>query len=104
MTESYIEGKVCEFATAWGFIVRKFVSPGHRSVPDRLFMHACCGVFFIEFKNTGKEPTSAQIREHNRYRKKGVHVFVIDDIEEGKQLLIRIHNERSLPEHGLTEC
>lgn len=66
----------------------KFVSPGRTSVPDRLvlaevplFLRETLAryVRFIEYKRPGEKPTPAQLREHERLRKMGFAVDVIDN-------------------------
>ncbi len=61
-SEKAIEKKVVAWATAQGFYTRKFSSPAHRGVPDRIFIRKGC-VVFLEFKRPGKEPTELQARE-----------------------------------------
>lgn len=62
MREKTVERKVREWAEANGVYTRKFVSPAHRSVPDRVF--AKYGkIIFIEFKKPGEEPSPLQYRE-----------------------------------------
>lgn len=87
MRESKIEEAVCKYAEERGFLQRKFSSPGHASVPDRMFVHPTGYVFFIEFKATGFKPTPAQEREHVRLRNYNVAVSVCDDIEQGKKII-----------------
>lgn len=85
--EKDIEKKVCDFAKARGFYVRKFTSPAHRSVPDRMFITPHGVVFFIEFKRLGQVPTPGQQVEIEKIRKMGVKVFVVDCVEEGKNVI-----------------
>ena len=94
MLEKDIEKSVCDYAKFKGIEVYKFVSPGHRSVPDRMFILPEGVVFFIEFKATGKKATPLQAREHDRLRRIGCHVYVVDDIDIGKltiELELKIH-------------
>ena len=88
MKEADIEQRVCYYAkTRYGMLTDKFTSPNRRSVPDRLF--CLCGgrTFFIEFKSPGKKPTAQQHRDHERRRALGHHVYVVDDVETGKQII-----------------
>lgn len=84
MLEKDIEKRVCDYAKAKGFLVYKFVSPGHAFVPDRMFIRQDGMVFFIEFKREGMKATSGQEREHERLRTQNVKVYVVDDVELGK--------------------
>lgn len=85
--EKVIEKKVCDYATGLGFVQYKFTSPQRRSVPDRLFISPRGVVFFVEFKRLGEKPTLAQATEHIKIKAKGVDVYVIDNVEDGKNLI-----------------
>lgn len=87
MLEKDIEKKVCKYAKDNGFLVYKFTSPGQWAVPDRVFISPNKSVFFIEFKAPGKKPTPAQMREITRIRDKGILVFVVDDVTDGKRII-----------------
>jgi|TARA_R110000803_G_scaffold116981_1_gene185536 Holliday junction resolvase len=83
MLEKTIEKQVCDYAKQKGWLVYKFVSPGQRGVPDRIFLReGSC--FFIEFKATGKKPSKLQWRKINELRDIGFDVYVIDKVHEGK--------------------
>ncbi len=85
MRESYIEKKVCEYAKSLDWFCKKWKSPSHRGVPDRIcFKNG--RVILIEFKAPGKKPTPFQKRIHEKFLEKGQKVEVIDNIEQGKQL------------------
>ena len=87
--ERDIERAVCAYARGLGFLAYKFVSPAHRSVPDRLMIAPGGAVFFIEFKRPKGKPTPDQDREHARIRGYGLDVFVIDSIIAGKAVVER---------------
>ncbi len=87
MLEKQIEQAVCTYAKSKGFLAYKFTSPARRSVPDRLFLGPNGVCFFIEFKARGNLPTSAQEREIFRIRRMGHRVYIIDNVEEGKQAI-----------------
>ena len=89
MSESRIEKEVCKFAKSKGIHSRKFTSPGHKGVPDRLFFGPC-GVFFIEFKKKGGKLSPSQVREITLMRSEGCRVFVIDSIGDGEMLISAI--------------
>ena len=88
MLESEIEKAVCNYAKSKGLIPYKFTSPNRRSVPDRLFCGPNGVHFFIEFKAPGKQPTNKQAREIMRLCNLGHHVYICDDIEEGKRIVL----------------
>lgn len=89
MLEKHIEARVVVYAKGRGFYVRKFTSPSHRAVPDRILIKRG-RVFFIEFKAPGKRETPAQDREHRRLRTVDAPVYVIDDIKAGERLIDEI--------------
>lgn len=56
----------------------KFVSPGRRSVPDRIVLLPGGRLVFVECKAPGKLPRADQLREHERLRALGFSVVVLD--------------------------
>lgn len=84
--ESTIEQAAVRKAKDLGILTRKFVSPGHVGVPDRLFMHNGV-VFFVEFKAPGKKPTPMQFRELQLIKGQGCLATWVDSIEEIGMLL-----------------
>lgn len=52
--ESGIEDAARRYMKSVGGWSTKFVSPGRRGVPDRIFSHKNCGPFAIEFKKEKK--------------------------------------------------
>lgn len=104
LLERDVEGPVKKYAkNRHSMLVDKFVSPSKRSVPDDLFTNNHGYMFFIEFKAPGEEPTEKQSLDHKKRRAKGVSVFVIDDIEEGKRLIDRMAKETPC-ERPFDEC
>lgn len=85
--ERDIEAAIVTFAKGKGCYVRKFTSPSQRSVPDRIFITPTGRVFFMELKREGKKATPAQEVEIAKIRKTGVLVFVVDDVEKGKEIV-----------------
>ena len=63
-----------------GWLVRKFTSPGHRGVPDRIVVGPGW-VEFVELKAPGKKPRREQLVEFERYRMRGYPVDVLDSNE-----------------------
>ena len=89
MLEKQIESKVCKYARDKGMLVYKFTSPQRRAVPDRMFITRTGHIFFIEFKRSGMKPTKAQALEHDRMKRNGAFVYIIDDVEQGYLLITR---------------
>ncbi len=80
MREREIEAYFVKRVKEAGGLQRKFVSPGHRGVPDRIVVHAG-HVYFVELKAPGKMPRPDQLREHEKLRRQGARVSVIDSKE-----------------------
>jgi len=87
MRESEIERRVCKYAEDLGFEPYKFVSPNRRFVPDRLIICPHGWMFFMEFKKLGEKPTPGQMREIERIRRRNAFVFIIDDVQLGKEVI-----------------
>ena len=88
MKESDIESRVCYYAkTRYDMLTDKFTSPNRRSVPDRIFNAHNGHTFFIEFKAPGRKPTAQQLRDHQRRRARGHHVYVVDSLETGIKII-----------------
>ena len=85
MLESEIEKGVTAYAISKGWLAYKWVSPGHRGVPDRLYFKNG-GIKIVEFKSTGKKPTTMQKLVHQKLERENFKVDVIDDLCQGKKL------------------
>ena len=81
MREKEVEAHLVKRVKKLGGEAEKFTSPGRRSVPDRLVTLPGGRVCFVECKATGESPTDAQARDHERRRKRGFVVFVVDSKE-----------------------
>lgn len=86
LRESVIEHYLIERVEALGGTCEKFTSPNRRNVPDRLvcwpgteedYGSAC----FVECKAPGKRATPGQARDHERRRRMGFRVYVVDSFE-----------------------
>ncbi len=75
--ESLIEKHLVAEVKKAGGVAFKFVSPGHRSVPDRIVLLPGGRIVFVECKSPGKPPRPDQLREHERLRKLGFTVVVL---------------------------
>lgn len=90
MLEKDIEARVCQYARTFGVLTRKFTSPSHRSVPDRLFLFPGGLTVFIEFKQKGKKLTKPQHNECRKLIDLGHKVYLVDNVDGGKQLVDKI--------------
>ena len=80
MLERDIEAYLVKRCAEIGALCDKFTSPQRRSVPDRLITFGG-RVLFVELKATGKKPTEAQVRDHERRREAGAAVVWLDSKE-----------------------
>jgi Holliday junction resolvase len=87
--EKDIERAVCTYAREHGFDAIKLASPAHAGLPDRMFMGPGRHVFFIEFKRSGMHMTPLQQRTANHLRQLGFRVYVIDEVQHGKNVVDR---------------
>ncbi|MDG0507430.1 VRR-NUC domain-containing protein [Klebsiella quasipneumoniae] len=76
--ESLIEKHLVAAVKTAGGVAYKFVSPGRRSVPDRIVLLPGGRIIFVECKSPGKAPRVDQLREHERLRALGFNVVVLD--------------------------
>ena len=83
--ESIVERHVCKFAKKMGWVEFKLNSSSIRGIPDRLFLYKGL-VLFVEFKKRGETPTAFQAHIHKLFLKQGFTVYLIDDINAGKDL------------------
>jgi len=87
MLERDIEAYLVKRCEEIGALCDKFTSPQRRSVPDRMITFGG-RVLFVELKATGKKPTEAQVRDHERRRAAGAEVVWLDS-KEGVEAVIR---------------
>lgn len=99
--EKEIEKAVKRYAESKGWLTRKWSSPGHSFVPDQIFIAPWGKIIFVEFKRFGKKPEVPQEREHHKLRQNKAEVWVIDNIESGKEMIDHYeqltNNSRSAP-------
>lgn len=91
LLERDIEAALHEHVKANGGTTYKFTSPARRNVPDRLVILRPIPpdlqpliaryIRFAELKRPGEKPTGGQEREHERLRRFGLRVDVIDSME-----------------------
>ena len=81
MKESEIEKYFRSEVIKRGGFTRKYTSPGHHGVPDRImFLNGV--VQFVELKKPGGELSPMQIREIKRMHAQGAVVMVLNSKEE----------------------
>ena len=90
MRESTVEKRLKRGIEALGGTCEKFTSPGTRGVPDRLIMLPGGRIIFVETKAPKKVPNPLQAKDHERRRKLGCDVRVIDTVEKVDEFLKEI--------------
>ena len=90
MRESTIEKRLKRGIEALGGRCDKFTSPGTRGVPDRLITLPGGRIIFVETKAPKKVPNPLQAKDHERRRKLGCDVRVIDTVEKADEFLKEI--------------
>lgn len=88
--ESKVERDGTDFAESRGWMVFKFVSPGRKAVPDRLYLRSKDGAsrtVFIEWKAPGEKPTPAQMKMGRDLIKAGAEWYWTDSLEKVKDVL-----------------
>lgn len=76
--EKTLERKLTEKVKQAGGLAIKLNSMGFTGLPDRMILMPGAKVKFAEIKTTGKKPTPLQANIHERLRKLGFEVWVID--------------------------
>lgn len=87
MRERDIEKHLVARVKALGGEVRKAEWIGRAGAPDRRVMLPGRPPVWVELKAPGKVPEPHQLREHNRMRRLGERVEVIDSLEAVEELL-----------------
>lgn len=62
-----------------GLLPLKFVSPARNGVPDRVVITPA-GTVFVELKRPGEQPTRLQSAVHQKMRRFGAEVHVLDSV------------------------
>lgn len=86
MRERDIENYLVERVKAMGGEVRKVKWIGRHGAPDRLVLLPGRTVW-VELKAPGEKPKAHQTREHNRMRRMGQRVEVVDSFERVDEVL-----------------
>ena len=97
MLESKIEKKLVSLVRKSGGECFKFVSPGNAGVPDRIVMLPHGEIHFIELKAPGEKPRALQMAVHDRFKRLGFPVTVIDSVK-GVEAFVRALEEE---QHGI---
>jgi hypothetical protein len=97
MNEKQLESKVVEYCKLRGLYCRKFASPAHRGVPDRIIVGKG-RTMFLELKSEGKKPTGLQLREIELIKAQGILALWTDSWDHAKREIdycfFQIHHEK----------
>lgn len=91
--ESSLQSDVINLAHARGYFAEKIVWPGRNGCPDVYVARRYSGPhpvhFLIECKQLDEEATEQQAFVHAELGRAGVHVYVVDCIEQAREILTR---------------
>lgn len=93
MREKEIEQALVREVKQRGGLCWKFVSPGNNGVPDRIVLLPNGRIAFVETKAPGKKPRPLQLVRHETLRNLGFSVYVIDRMEQIKEILNEIGSD-----------
>jgi hypothetical protein len=97
MRESKLESDLRQYAESKGCIFYKLKGSGDVGKPDRVvtcggpsvlgFYHCWGRTIYVELKKPGEKPSRRQLVEHDRIRRAGGIVIVIDNLDDGRDLI-----------------
>jgi hypothetical protein len=93
LTEAKIEKRVVAYCRSRGLYTRKFASPAHRGVPDRII----CGrgkALFLELKRPGNTPTGLQFHELEELRRHGMIAHWAECFEDAKRIIGKVFSPK----------
>ena len=91
MLEKDIERKLGVAAKKRGCMSLKLVSASFNGLPDRMILTPDGKIAFIELKAHGKRPRPLQLKRHAQLRAMNFNVYVIDEVEQIKEVLDAIY-------------
>lgn len=80
--ESVVEASIVREIKKAGGLSIKMLLVTFSGLPDRLCILPFKPMFFVEVKRPGETPRRLQLSVHNKLRKLGVKVFVVDNITD----------------------
>ena len=89
MRESVVEKKCVEIVREYGGQMLKWVSPGTRSVPDRIVLIPRCPVLFVELKAPTGRLSPGQGYLTRWLTQSGFEAITIDDSEKFEEFIHR---------------
>lgn len=93
-SEKKLEASLTSAVKRLGGISLKLYGNMYAGMPDRLVIMPKGLVYFVELKSEGIKPRKLQLVIHDRLRKLGFRVYVIDTKEGLSDFLAEIENEQ----------
>jgi hypothetical protein len=90
MNEKVVDRRLSREIERMGGWSIKLVSVHIVGLPDRLCLLPGGNMFFAEIKTTGEKPRKIQLWVHNKIRRLGFRVEVIDNVDKIKEVLSEI--------------
>ena len=88
-SEKLLEKKLADGIKKIGGWTLKLLSTHIAGLPDRICLVPGGIVFFAEIKTTKKKPSKIQLFIHEKIRKIGFEVYVVDTSEQIKEIIAR---------------
>lgn len=89
-SEKLIERKLVEKCKENGILCIKLLTYQFTGLPDRMCLLPGGKVVFVELKTTGEKPRKIQINIHNKLRKLGFRVEVLDSTESVQNFIYEL--------------
>lgn len=86
-SEKVVERKLVELCKLNGGMCIKLLSFHINGLPDRMCLFKPAKVIFVELKTTNQKPRPLQLAMHDKLRKLGFRVEVIDTVERVVDLI-----------------
>lgn len=86
-SEKLVERKLVEFIKLNKGMCIKLLCNHLLGLPDRLCLFPGSKIAFVELKTTGEKPKKIQLYMHDKIRKLGFKVFVIDSVQQVKDFI-----------------
>jgi len=87
-TESKIQKEIIDFLDAQGFWTVKVIQANRSGCPDVLAAEPRTGLMIaLEVKKPGGKPSKLQLHQLNEIRKTGARAYIVESVDEVKQIL-----------------
>jgi len=93
--EAKVEQYLNQQVTLLGGITRKWVSPGHDGVPDRICILPLGIIYFVEVKTLSGKTTVRQERELDELKRLGCHTAVVYGTDGVNDLIKKMKASRA---------